>query len=169
RLRDVAASIGADVPYFLAGGTALGVDRGDTIVPLPDFAPAWVALAVPNFGVSTREAFAAWDRLTRASQTRQSGREDTFNDLQPLVARRHPPIGGLVAALQRAGARHAAMSGSGSAVFGLYDRRSDALTAAAAVSKKTSARGSCGGVSVIVTRTIGRAAYRRLSGIEARR
>ena len=47
------------VPYFLTGGTALGLDRGDAIVPLPDCLPAWVTIAVPNFGVSTREAFAA--------------------------------------------------------------------------------------------------------------
>ena len=164
RLRDVAASIGADVPYFLVGGTALGLNRGDMILPLPDVAPAWATIAVPPFGVSTRDAFAAWDRLARGPSSR-ARRHDSLNDLQRVVEKQHPAIGRLVAALQRAGARHAAMSGSGSAVFGLYDRRTDAAAATAALSKVSIGRGSR--VRGLTTRTIARAVYRRLSGIDA--
>src|SRR4051794_37313078 len=58
----LAAAIGADVPYFLEGGTALGRNRGDRLSRLDDRPRAWVVLTVPRFGVSTREAFAWWDQ-----------------------------------------------------------------------------------------------------------
>src|SRR5262249_9566163 len=135
RLPGLAASLGADVPYFLAGGTALGIDRGDTIVPLPDLARAWVTIAVPGFGVSTREAFASWDRASRtAHRSAKTARPDVFNDLQPVVVKKHPDIGRIIAHLREAGSVHAAMSGSGSAVFGLFDGRADALAAAKSLS-----------------------------------
>ena len=60
-LRAIAPTLGADVPYFLEGGTVLGVERGDVLVPQPDARPAWVVLALPDFGVSTAEAYAWWD------------------------------------------------------------------------------------------------------------
>ena len=78
------------------------------------------------------------------------------NDLQASVESHHPEIGRLVDAVRRAGASHAAMSGSGSAVFGLFDARNDALRASAAI--RTPSR------RTIVTRTLSRAACRRLAG-----
>jgi 4-diphosphocytidyl-2-C-methyl-D-erythritol kinase len=57
RLRRIAAGLGADVPYFLQGGTALGVERGDVLFPLIDWPASWVVLLLPNFGVNTVEAY----------------------------------------------------------------------------------------------------------------
>src|SRR5947199_203713 len=51
----------ADVPYFLQGGTALGVERGDMLFPLIDRPRAWVTLIVPSFRVSTKDAYAWFD------------------------------------------------------------------------------------------------------------
>ena len=48
RTRAAAASLGADVPYFLDGGTVLGLDRGDRLFPLLDYPRAWVVLALPH-------------------------------------------------------------------------------------------------------------------------
>ena len=53
QLTDVAATLGADVPFFLAGGTALGLGRGDEVYPLADLPRHWIVLLVPGFGVST--------------------------------------------------------------------------------------------------------------------
>ncbi|MGB7219578.1 MAG: 4-(cytidine 5'-diphospho)-2-C-methyl-D-erythritol kinase, partial [Vicinamibacterales bacterium] len=61
RLPDLAASLGADVPYFLEGGTVLGLDRGDLLFPLVDTPASWVTLVMPNFGVSTKDAYGWWD------------------------------------------------------------------------------------------------------------
>jgi 4-diphosphocytidyl-2C-methyl-D-erythritol kinase len=76
------------------------------------------------------------------------------NDLQRPVAKRHPAVARIVSALRRAGASQAAMSGSGSAVFGLFARKSDANTAARAIAARLCPR-------TLVTRTLSRAAYRR--------
>ena len=58
-LRSIAAELGADVPYFLVGGTALGTGRGDEIVPLPELPGEDVVLVDPGISVSTAEVFAA--------------------------------------------------------------------------------------------------------------
>ena len=61
QLTDVAAHIGADVPFFLSGGTALGLGRGEEIYPLADLPRHWIVLLIPGFGVSTSEAY-GWAR-----------------------------------------------------------------------------------------------------------
>jgi len=190
-VREVAASLSADAPYFLEGGTALGLDRGDELFPLMDLAPFWVTLVIPSFGVNTKDAYAWWDEQgeRESSAARREGatrpmpepgrsptsgvsrkgtgsdEQDVANDLQPVVARRHPEITRIVAALGRLGARHAAMSGSGSAVFGLFNRRPAAERAARALSKNAAGLiGSGPYGKILVTRTIGRSTYRRLVG-----
>ena len=149
----VAAGLGADVPYFLVGGTALGLDRGDRIEPLPDRRAAWVVLVLPRFGVSTGAAFGWWDMDRRAGRSarRAAGRFVVGNDLERPVARRHPEIARLVHILTRQGADQAAMTGSGSTVFGLFSRQNAALDAAS--------RLFLAGHRTIVTRTVGRKRY----------
>jgi 4-diphosphocytidyl-2-C-methyl-D-erythritol kinase len=197
-VREIAATLGADVPYFLEGGTALGLDRGDLLYPLVDHPAAWVTLVVPAFGVSTVEAYRWWDDdAGRTLSGRASGRStgagrtllepraagpallcpasELRNDLQDPVAARHPEISRIVSALRKAGAFHAAMSGSGSAVFGLFTRRPDAVRAARAISKSRRALGGPEGkgprnvLMTLVTKTVNRAAYQRLAGIPAHR
>src|SRR5215471_13528864 len=127
-LRHAAAKLGADVPYFLEGGTVLGFHRGDLLFPLDDIPRAWVVIVVPEFGVSTKEAFGWWDAAQ--GQAGRSRRHDVANDLQAVVAKRHPIVTTLVRALTKHGAFHASLSGSGSAVFGLFRRRPAAQAAA---------------------------------------
>ena len=148
-LERIAADLGADVPFFLCGGTALGLGRGDEIYPLADTPPLHVVIAYPPFGVSTSEAF-GWYEADRASQrTGRAGRNPTeqppviwrpesasvTNDLEPSVLRRHPAIGDVLRRLRAAGAASAALSGSGSAVFGLFPDAARAGQAAARVSR----------------------------------
>jgi hypothetical protein len=61
RVREAAVALGADVPYFLEGGTVLGLERGDLLFPLIDVPAAWVVLVLPDFGVSTKDAFGWFD------------------------------------------------------------------------------------------------------------
>jgi 4-diphosphocytidyl-2-C-methyl-D-erythritol kinase len=157
-VRKIAAGLGADVSYFLEGGTALGLDRGDRIVRMPDIRRAWVVLLIPSFGVSTRDAFRWWDEQMSVNPDQRC---EVVNDLQPAITAHHPEIDRLASALEKCGARVAAMTGSGSAVFGLFDRRADAAKAAAALGTRT--------LPAIVTRTLDRATYQRLAGIGATR
>jgi 4-diphosphocytidyl-2-C-methyl-D-erythritol kinase len=161
-VRALAPTLGADVPYFLEGGTALGLERGDVLVRQPDHPAAWVVLVLPDFGVSTAEAYAWYEEdVARRLQPSGGGTRSPkgfalqgSNDLQQPVAKRHPTIARIVSALRRAGASHAAMSGSGSAVFGLFRRRSDADCAARAIAATLHTR-------TLVTRTLSRASYHR--------
>jgi 4-diphosphocytidyl-2-C-methyl-D-erythritol kinase len=153
RLPEIAASLGADVPYFLHGGTVLGLERGDLLFPLIDQPRAWVTLVVPSLGVSTKDAYSWWDE--DGADTRAGPYDSRGNDLQEPVAKRYPEIARIVRALGRAGASSAAMTGSGSTVFGLFDRRRAAFRAGEALA--TRAR------RTLVTRTLTRAEYRRLA------
>ena len=163
-LRELAARIGADVPFFLSGGTALGLARGEELYPLVDLPPHWVVIVRPPYGVSTAEAYAWYDE-DRAAGLREprelqvlpvpwpTRAAQMINDLEPPVARRHPEIGALRTALRDAGAVAAAMSGSGSAVFGLFKSRAAAKRILRPLSK--------GGSVALLTRTLGRDRYER--------
>jgi 4-diphosphocytidyl-2-C-methyl-D-erythritol kinase len=164
RVRAIAPSLGADVPYFFEGGTVLGLERGDELFPLIDAPHAWVVLAIPSFGVSTKDAFAWFDadgarRLKPSVLRSPKGfalhERETVNDLQGVVAHRHPEITRLVGSLKRAGATDAAMSGSGSAIFGLFSTRAAAGAAVASVSGSRR--------RMLITRTVDRATCQALA------
>ena len=171
-LREVAAGIGADVAFFLSGGTALGLGRGEEIYPLVDLPPHWIVIIRPPFGVSTAEAYSWYDedRTAGVKEPRElqilpvpwpSRAAQMINDLEPPVVRRHPEINALKAALREAGAVAAAMSGSGSAVFGLFRSRPAALRAVKPLDR--------GGTRAFLTRTLTRAEYERRSRPVAKR
>ena len=144
RLEAIGRSLGADIAFFMHGGTVLGVERGDLLFPLQDRARAWVVLARPDFGVSTRDAYGWWDeahlRAGGAVHMRTSrGQGEWVNDLEPPVAARHPRVAQLIRKLKREGAHFAAMSGSGSAVFGLFATREAATLAAERIGNRNTA------------------------------
>ncbi|HEY6359700.1 MAG TPA: 4-(cytidine 5'-diphospho)-2-C-methyl-D-erythritol kinase [Vicinamibacterales bacterium] len=167
QLTDVAATLGADVPFFLSGGTALGLGRGDEIYPLADLPRHWIVLLVPGFGVSSGDAYRWYDEERdpgRGHALREpqyvpgpwpSRAAQMINDLEVAIARHHPEIDQMKSALRRSGALAAAMSGSGSAVFGLYQKRRDATAAVERLS------GS--GWRVVLTESLNRDAYAKRS------
>jgi 4-diphosphocytidyl-2-C-methyl-D-erythritol kinase len=166
-LEAVATGLGADVAFFLHGGTALGLGRGEEIYPLVDLPPQTVLIARPPFGVSTAEAYAWYDAdraaglgeppsIQRLPVTWPARAAEMRNELEPAVVRRHPEIGAIRGALEDAGAIVAAMSGSGSAVFGLFGSRAAAAKAVARAPWPA-------GTWTCVTRTLDRAAYGRRS------
>lgn len=153
RARAIGRELGADVPYFFEGGTALGLERGDVLFPLIDRPRAWVVLVLPAFGVSTKEAFEWFD----ATGALALPPERLINDLEAVVSDRHPEIARIVARLRRSGAVTAAMTGTGSAVFGLFGSEAAARRAARAVGSRSRL--------THVTTTLNRAQYQRLAAI----
>ena len=162
-LREVAASVGSDAPFFLSGGTALGLGRGEEVYPLVDLPRHWIVLVRPPFGVSTVEAYSWYDE-DRAAGVREpridvqilpvpwpSRAAQMINDLEAPVIRRHPEIGTIKTALREAGASAAAMSGSGSVVFGLFRTRPAAARALRPLAKL--------GESVVLSHTLSRAEH----------
>ncbi len=129
-LSRVGGELGSDVPFFLHGGTARGLGRGERITPLEDSPPEAVVLVMPPFPVSTLEVFRrleapAWDECG-AGDLHSCGAPDR-NDLEPAVEALFPALREVRIALETAGATRARLSGSGSTVFGLFP---DVATAA---------------------------------------
>ena len=143
RLVEIAASLGADVPFFLFGGRAVAVNRGDEIYPLPDAPKRTILVVSPkDIGVSTKEAY-QWvsQELTNHSKPPNiwgfcalcwSRSGALSNDFEKPVFDRHPRLGEIRAALLKRGAADAALAGSGSAVFGVFQNPAQARRAARA-------------------------------------
>ena len=142
-LHEIAAEIGADVPFFLDGPCSLAERRGEKLSPLKMNASAVLLLVKPPISVSTAEAYALFDRATVKKLTKkpidikllvQVFTEQDFNqygnvwdnDLEPVVAARYPVIRDIKTRLLNSGAVTSAMTGSGSAVYGLFRTREHA-------------------------------------------
>ncbi len=141
RLLRIAAELGADVPYFLGGGLALGRGRGDAIELLDDLPSRPLILARAGAGLSTAAVFAgARSGLTPRAKAPNIQRfvdgsgaglaplPPVWNDLLPAAGALEPAIPRLIDRLAGLGAR-AGMTGSGSVVFGLFEEEAEARVA----------------------------------------
>src|SRR6202451_447112 len=169
RLMEIAAGLGADVPFFLFGGRALAVNRGDEIYPLPNAPKQTIVVGFPRgIGVSTKDAF-QWisAELTKRPEppkiwgfcalcwSRQGA--GLSNDFEGPVFHRHPRLAEIRDGLLKRGAADAALAGSGSAVFGIFRNPARARRAARAVPED----------SVFVVETLSREDYGRRLGWRA--
>ena len=218
-LRDVAAAVGSDVPFFLGGGTVVATGRGERTRRLAPMDPCEVVIGVPGFEVSTAAAYRWWDEDAGVGAGRRSAGleagapggdagleagapvrggapgpghagleggapvrggaplggapeanapralprgwrlrpERLWNDLEEPVSNRHPEIGEMVRRLRATGAVRAGMTGSGSAVFGLFRSATAAERARRAVRRR--------GWRTMRTRTIDAAGHLRLAAV----
>ncbi|MFN3323144.1 MAG: 4-(cytidine 5'-diphospho)-2-C-methyl-D-erythritol kinase [Bryobacteraceae bacterium] len=143
-LHALGLQLGSDVPFFLYGGTAAGLGRGEELYPLPTPAAGPGLLVASGVHVSTAEAYQALGReLTSAAQSPIMNSFQTLvwnlgeglpieawasrceNDFEAAVFARHPRLKALKRKLQRLGATPALMTGSGSALFGLFRTEED--------------------------------------------
>jgi 4-diphosphocytidyl-2-C-methyl-D-erythritol kinase len=137
----IGSHLGSDVPFFLLGGRAAGIGRGTELFPLTDLPPQHGALVAPGVHVSTAEAYKALGaRLTNElhpnkiesfqSQLWGQGSAGTgVNDFESVVFEAHPQLKPFKSKLLKAGASSALMTGSGSALFGLFPNRAAAARA----------------------------------------
>ncbi len=127
KLIELGAELGSDVPFFLIGGTAVGLGRGTEIYPLPDIAPSPGLLITSEIHSSTAAAYGALNRqvldasfgLARAP----IHAVEYTNDFEAVVFSQHPQLKSIQTKLLKLGARRAMMTGSGSALFGLFANR----------------------------------------------
>jgi 4-diphosphocytidyl-2-C-methyl-D-erythritol kinase len=142
----LAESLGSDVPFFLRGGTALGLGKGTEVYPLPDQPARPAVVLTTGIHVSTALAYQGLNRtLTQGDQSPILREFQTVaweldpaslselpltNDFEESVFKAHPRLAKLTRKLFRLGARPARMTGSGSALFGIFV--SPAAAAAAA-------------------------------------
>jgi 4-diphosphocytidyl-2-C-methyl-D-erythritol kinase len=134
-LRSLGSRIGADVPFCLLGGTALGEGVGDVLTPLPAPPAHRLVLAKPERGADTGEIYRSYDERPRKSVASvepvvaalRSGDISALagaigNDLEPITGELVPEVEAYKKELLRVGALGAAMSGSGTAVYGIFGR-----------------------------------------------
>ncbi|MSO21867.1 MAG: 4-(cytidine 5'-diphospho)-2-C-methyl-D-erythritol kinase [Acidobacteria bacterium] len=163
-----AGLLGSDVPFFLVGGTALGIGRGSEVYPLEELLKRHVLLAIPSRGVSTSDAYGRlslqltnthpesmiprfcsgfWDSLER--------QRDQENDFEPFFFAGFPQLQKVKVDWLAAGALAAGLTGSGSTLFGLFKQKREL---ARSISKAAGLD-----LRLIQTRILGRTDY--LSGI----
>jgi len=135
RLLEIASSLGADVPFFLLGGRALGVNKGDEIYPLGDVSKLHLLVVSPrDIHVPTPDAY-RWLQAKPFELTKSAVTSKLFefcalcwsaqgsglsNDFERPVFQRHPRLGRIKRELLQRGAAEASLAGSGSAVFGVF-------------------------------------------------
>lgn len=126
-LGDLAAELGADVPFFLEGGTQRARGIGDRLSPAEPPAERWGILVWPGVGVSTREAYAWLDAVSppEGRSLPPPGGAGRGNDFEPVVTARCPQAAHGFEVLSAGPARTVRMSGSGSASFALYSNEPD--------------------------------------------
>lgn len=134
-LRQIAARLGADVPFFLGGGTAIGTGIGTQLEQVPDLPKQWLLIITPNASVATATAYAAINAPSLTSTNSVSILASSFtepfsgdssqwplhNDFEGVIFEREPEIRRAKEALLEAGAQNALLAGSGSSVFGIFN------------------------------------------------
>jgi len=135
-LHSIAESLGSDVPFFLYGGTALGMGRGEIVEPIEDFKSACMLVVTPNVAVATRDAF---KRLSTRALTKQESKRKLQicrfdlesadfkytafkNDFETTVFAAYPEVERVKNTLLDLGAERAMLSGSGGSVFAIFDK-----------------------------------------------
>jgi 4-diphosphocytidyl-2-C-methyl-D-erythritol kinase len=162
-LHRLAVSLGMDVPFFLHGGTALAVSRGEEVYPLDGPEDLPIVLILPDFSISTADAYGNL-RLTKSEADLKLqhfswnlpevrvGLRELVNDLESAAGERFDSIQEYKRLLLDLGATSSIMSGSGSSVFGIFHDEASAGNAARSLGLR--------GIEAVATKTVGGRAYR---------
>ena len=151
QFRDIGRELGMDVPYFFSGGTAFDSEAAGVLKPIGTALGLYIVLAIPDFGVSTKEAYGSIDysriaqnvSLTSAMTKAFSGNDfggvvkNMHNDFELTVFERYPRLREIRDDLMKAGCAAACMSGSGSTIIGIAADKHDAEKIAGKVDCET--------------------------------
>ena len=157
-LLKIGLQLGSDVPYFLASGTAYATSRGEILEYFEFTLPYWIVIIYPNIHVSTKWAYEAIrDTRNKKHESKVNDPSSSIslrqnlldnihnpmqlnivlhNDFEPIVLHKYETIAYAKVSLYAAGAKFAQMSGSGSAIYGLFTSEQDAGDAAGQLGKR---------------------------------
>ena len=140
RLQEIGLSVGADIPFCISGGTALAEGIGEILTPLAGCPDCWLVVCKPPVGVSTAAAYRKFDEVGAVSPVATDSligaltaddwkdacryMKNVFEELLSL-----PEVTAVESLFKRNGALTAVMSGSGSAVYGVFESHAEALRA----------------------------------------
>lgn len=145
----LSGDVGSDVPFCLVGGTMLATGRGEILTPLPKLPDCTFVICKPDFSISTPEFFKKYDKLTRHSHPDTAGMLEAlekgslpqlcrrmYNVLEDVSDRRLKTVAEIKSKLLDYNAMSAMMTGTGSAVFGIFTDKTAAENAAQALKKE---------------------------------
>jgi 4-diphosphocytidyl-2-C-methyl-D-erythritol kinase len=173
-VEEIAAKLGSDVPFFLHGGAAIGIGRGTELYPVADVVEEEVLVVSPGLHVATGPAYEALARgltftgsssrisnfrgFVRALVEGRASRASAFsgNDFETVVFRQYPKLKTILAKLSKYGS--ARMTGSGSAVFGIFGSKEERERAQRDLEAERAFRGC----EFIPARLVSRRTYQRL-------
>lgn len=148
-LETLGAGLGSDVPFCVRGGTRLAVGRGERLLPAPEMPACGVVICKPRFSIRTPDLFAKIDgrrsRIHPDTEGLLAAMEEgdlaglarrMYNVFEDVLPRSSSEIGVIKHALLDAGALGAVMSGTGSAVFGLFPDTGTAESAAGELKRR---------------------------------
>jgi 4-diphosphocytidyl-2-C-methyl-D-erythritol kinase len=130
-LEKIGTSVGADVPFFIKGGTQLGEGIGDNLTSLTSHIKGTYLLVIPHISINTAWAYSELKNKLKSGNILpnftsffsgdNSSLEIFENDFERIVIPAYPEIGAIKQKLLELGARFASLSGSGSTVYGIFD------------------------------------------------
>ena len=127
---DIASELGSDIPFFIHSEPMFCRGRGEKMTPANiDLSGLWCVISKPSFGISTAEAYAgvvphipATSLEERLAQPRKEWQATIVNDFEHSLFDKYTALPNIKREMQRKGAIYASLSGSGSAMFGLFDK-----------------------------------------------
>jgi len=141
-LKKMGLEIGADVPFFILNQACIGRGMGEILQPIPfKFNNIWITIVYPNIKIESRWAYENFIltknkkilnfySFLKKSKDPSELRDDIINDFESLVFNKFPEIEKIKKSLYDFGADFSLLTGSGSAIFGLFKRRETAVKAA---------------------------------------
>ena len=148
-LISLASETGSDVAFCLVGGTMLATGRGEKLSPLPPMPPCFITVCKPDFSISTPELFKKLDSVHLKGHPHTAGLiaalekgslpelcRRMYNVFEDVGDRRMRTVSQIKGQLLDHGALGAVMTGTGSAVFGVFQDRGQAETACADLQKE---------------------------------
>jgi 4-diphosphocytidyl-2-C-methyl-D-erythritol kinase len=129
-LEEYAAQLGSDCPFFIQNTPKIARGRGEILEPVTlSLTGNYLVLVNPGIHVGTKEAYAGVQpdspkvKLEEVLADKSRWKADLVNDFEPSIFKNHPAIAAIKEKMYSAGAFYAAMSGSGSSVFGLFEEK----------------------------------------------
>ena len=131
KLESIGVNIGSDVPFFIKGGTQIGQEKGEKLLPITKKLEATILLVIPKVSISTEWAYSQIKNKLKSDNSilrfADLMRKDFLsfkffeNDFEKIVIPAYPEIGAIKKKLLDSGAKFASLSGSGSTVYGVFD------------------------------------------------
>ncbi|MBT0652338.1 4-(cytidine 5'-diphospho)-2-C-methyl-D-erythritol kinase [Geomobilimonas luticola] len=145
RLMEIGVKLGADVPFFIFGKTALAEGIGEQLTAIEQIPPVWLAIVNPNVPVSTAWVYQNLQLTNRSDDFKMPRLYSSIadicailgNDLEAVTVKRYPVISEIKERLRSLGAVGALMSGSGPTVFGIFEKEEEARQAVADLARET--------------------------------